>query len=154
MPTNAFRRELAVASDPGRCWQVLTDVPRLVSWVSIVEDATEIAALAQYRAVLADRIGPFSLRADLAIDVSDVDEPRRIRVRAQGEDRQVGSRIRVDATLRLSETSRNGTTISVDGMYEVTGRVATMGAGMITKKADTILAEFFSNAAAELGGMG
>ncbi len=147
-----FDRSLPVTSDPATCWRVLTDVPRLVTWISIVDNAKELAPLDRYSAVLADRVGPFKLRADLGITVSEVDEPHTIRVRAAGEDRQVASRIAVDATLRLRPAEEAGTVIEVTGGYEVTGRVATLGAGMIRQKAAKLLDEFFGHAAAELGG--
>lgn len=152
MPSMTFNRELSVSSDTKTCWEVLTDVPRLVEWVSIVDDAHEIAPLEKYTAVLMDRLGPFKLRADLDIVVSEVEIGRRIRVRASGEDRQVSSRIGIDAVLTLDDLAAGGTQVQVDGSYEVIGRVATLGAGMIRQKAAKILDEFFGRAATELGG--
>jgi carbon monoxide dehydrogenase subunit G len=151
MPTRQFTRELSVGSTVEHCWKVLTDVPRLVDWVSIVEDAHEIAHLSRYTAVLMDRLGPFKLRADLDIDVTEVEPPNRIRVRAAGEDRQVGSRLAVDAVLSLRPEGEARTSIRVSGTYEVTGRVAAMGAGTINKKAEHLLDDFFGRAEAELG---
>jgi carbon monoxide dehydrogenase subunit G len=151
VPSVTFNRDIAVSAAPETCWSVLTDVPRLVDWVTILDDANEITHLEKYTAVLMDRMGPFKLRADLDITVSEVEEGRHIRVHAEGEDRQVASRIVVDAVLTLSVVG-DSTVIAVDGMYEVSGRVATMGAGMIRQKATKILDEFFSRTAAELGG--
>lgn len=152
MPSVSFTRGITVVADPATCWAVLTDVPKLVDWVTIVDDARELAPLEKYTAVLMDRIGPFKLRADLDITVSEVEVGRRIRVSADGEDRQVASRIKVDAVLTLAGSGPDGTVVAVDGRYEVSGRVATMGAGMIRQKATKILDEFFGRAAAELGG--
>lgn len=152
MPSESFARELQVTADAASCWKVLTDVALLSSWVSIVHDTEELAHLERYKAVLQDRVGPFSLRADLAIDV-EVPEPERlIKVRAEGEDRQVGSRIAVEATLSLEPGTGAGTRVLVQGRYQVTGRAASMGSGVIKKKADKILQEFFASASAELGG--
>ena len=150
MPTASFTRDLEVAASPDDCWKTLTDVPTLVRWVSVLDDAREHQHLAEYSAVLADRLGPFKLRAELDIKVTDVQELRSITVSARGEDRQVSSRISVDAVLRL-EPTEEGTHVEVEGTYEVAGRVATMGAGTIRKKADKILNEFFGNAQSELG---
>ncbi|MGH8891362.1 MAG: CoxG family protein [Acidothermaceae bacterium] len=152
MPSMTFERELSVGADAAACWRVLTDVPRLVGWISVVQDAQEISKLDRYTAVLMDRLGPFKLRADLEISLSDVEECRRVHVNAAGEDRQVSSRISVDATLNLNAREGGGTVISVNGTYEVVGRVATLGAGMIRAKATKILDEFFEHAAAELAG--
>lgn len=150
MPTASFERELDVASPPSECWKTLIDVPTLVRWVSVLDDAEEQEHLSRYSAVLADRLGPFRLRADLDIRVGDVEEERKVAVSARGEDRQVASRISVDAVLELEPAEGGGTKVAVAGTYEVAGRVATMGAGTIRKKADKILDEFFTNAAAAL----
>jgi carbon monoxide dehydrogenase subunit G len=139
-----------VAADREQCWKVYTDVPKLVTWVSVLDDAKEIANLETYTAVLADRLGPFKLKADLDITVSEVVAGEHIRVQAHGEDRQVASRIAIDAVLSL-DPQDDGTLVRAKGNYEVVGKVATMGASMIVKKANKILDEFFAHSAAELG---
>ena len=70
---------------------------------------------------------------------------------AAGRDRAVDSRIAVQARLVLEETRDGNTLIRTNGAYQVTGRVASMGGGVIRKKADRILEDFFSNAVTELG---
>lgn len=151
MPTATFARSLEVRAAPEAAWTALLDIDRLVAWVSILEQAAVQEPLARYSATLADRLGPFKLRADLAIAVSDAEPPRFVRVKAAGEDRQVSSRISVEATVAL-EPAGTGTRLEVAGHYEVTGRVATLGAGTIHKKAERVLEEFFTNAARELDG--
>lgn len=150
MPRTEFSREVVVAASPEQCWAAVTDVPRLVEWISIVDQAREVEHLARYTAVLADRIGPFKLRADLDITVAEVEEPHRVHARAAGEDRSVGSRLAVDAVLEI-EPGDAGTRLRAHGRYEVTGRVAAMGGGTIGKKADRVLDDFFGNAAHDLG---
>jgi carbon monoxide dehydrogenase subunit G len=150
MPRTEFHRDLAVKSAPADTWDALIDVPRLVGWVSAVEGAVEIAHLSKYTAVLMDRLGPFKLRADLDVSVSDVDPGKSLKVKALGEDRQVGSRLLVIATMQV-RPEEHGSTIAVDGVYEVTGKVASMGGGTINKKAQKVLDEFFGAAGDELG---
>lgn len=150
MPTASFSRELELASPAGSCWDTLTDVPTLVSWISVLDEGREIEPLQRYSAVLMDKVGPFRLKADLDIRLSDVRPGSQVRLRAAGEDRQVGSRISVDAEVRLAARG-DGTALSVDGFYEVAGRIATLGAGTIRKKADNLLDEFFGNLKRTLG---
>ena len=151
MPRSEFRRELTVVASPEQSWKTLTDVPLLVSWVSIVEGATEIEPLGKYTAVLMDRLGPFKLRADLDIVVTALDEGRSISFRASGEDRQVGSRLVIEATMDIEPAATEGSVARFAGFYEVTGRVASMGSGTINKKADKIMGEFFAAAEKALG---
>ncbi len=152
MPSAEFSREIDVDAAPEACWPVLIDVDKVASWVSIVGDVEEIEHLARYRTVLIDRFGPFKLKADVDVEVTDLEEGKRVRFHASGTDRQVNSTIDVEAELRL-EPGDGGTRIVVSGRYSVIGTVATMGAGTIQKKADTILEEFFGAAAAELGAL-
>ncbi|HEY7175041.1 MAG TPA: SRPBCC domain-containing protein [Micromonosporaceae bacterium] len=151
MTSQEFSRRLTVAASPEQTWTVLTDVDRLAVWVGIVRDVVELIPLQSYTAVLQDRVGPFRLRADLEITAHVVHDGQEIRIEASGRDRAVDSRIGVRALLRLDEAESSGTTIFTEGSYEVTGRVASMGSGVIQKKADRILEDFFSNAGRELG---
>ena len=151
MPTVSFERHLDVSASPDQTWSTVTDVHKVASWVSVVGSVEEIERLSRYTALLADRLGPFSLSADLDVQVTDVDEGKFISFRAEGEDRQVSSRIQIAASMTL-EPSDTGTSVAVSGTYEVGGRVAALGASTIRSKAAKILDEFFGAAERELGG--
>ena len=149
MPSADFARSLEVGRDPAACWSVLTDVERVAGWVTVVGEVRETEHLQSYEAVLEDQFGPFKLKADLDIEVTELDEGHSISFKAKGQDRQVATSITVDGTLDL-EPSGTGTTINVNGRWNVIGTVATMGSGTIRKKADAIMEEFFTFAADEL----
>lgn len=152
MAADKFARTLNVSANPTQCWEALTDVDRLAGWVSIVSDVKEISRLETYTAVLQDRVGPFKMRADLDIAANVIEPGRRIDISASGRDRAMDTRIAVAATMSLSDGPDGGTAIEVGGDYQVTGKAASMGAGVIRKKADGIINDFFSSAARELGG--
>ena len=151
MPSAEFEQFLDVAQSPAECWEVLTNVEQIAGWVSVVGEVGELEHLKSYTAVLVDQFGPFKLKADLDIQVTDLEEGTSIAFRAKGEDRQVSTSIIVDGSLALAETD-SGTTIHVQGKWNVIGTVATMGAGTIRKKADYIMDEFFTAAKAEFSG--
>ena len=150
MPREAINSEISVPASPEKAWKTMTDVPTLVSWVALLKDAQTISELEKYTAVLQDKIGMFSMKADLDITVAEYSEPDFITVHASGEDRQVASRIAVEVTVRLVPTDDGGTLVSVKGTYEVSGRVATLGSGTIKKKADRVLNDFFTSMEREL----
>ena len=145
MPSDKFDRSMTVARPIGECWEVLTDVQRVAGWVDVVNTVTEVAAMERYEAVLTDSFGPFNLNADIAVDVTDVEEGRSLRFKGSGKDRQVNTSITVDATLDLSEAD-GMTVVHAHGSWHVLGTVATMGGGTIRKKADKIVDEFFAAA--------
>lgn len=151
MPRRQFDHELSVDAAPQQAWDVLTDVPQLVDWVDILEGAQEVERLAHYSAVLSDSMGPFRMRADLEIVVSEVAVGKFIAFSASGEDRQMGSRLLVDVAMALSPREDDGTIVRITGSYEVTGRVASMGGGSINKKAQRILDDFVAHAGEALG---
>ena len=149
MPSVEFVRSLTVAAAPPTTWATVVDVHRVAGWVSVVGEVEEREHLARYGAVLSDRLGPFRVAADLDVQVTDLDEGRSIAFFADGEDRQVASRIKIEAGLSLTPDDP-GTQIDVAGSYEVTGRVASLGASMIRAKGDKILDQFFSALEREL----
>jgi carbon monoxide dehydrogenase subunit G len=146
-----FAKTIRLDASPDTVWDAVNDVRRVSSWVSIVREVRDVDPPRRYAALLEDRLGPFAMRADLDLTVEH--DGRQMRVTASGEDRQVASRI--SATIELAvEPDGTGTLLGVTGRYEVTGKVATLGAGAIRKKGDKILQEFFDRAANELGGRG
>jgi carbon monoxide dehydrogenase subunit G len=145
-----FRETLVVDASPEAVWATVSDIPTVLSWISIVESVEDVAT-GRYRVVLADKLGPFKLRADIAVDVTDRVENEKIRARGDGEDRQIGSRLIVEVELDVTPQD-GGTKLDVGGSYEVTGRPAALGAGSIRKKASTILSEFFAAAERDVTG--
>lgn len=149
MPTVDFARNLSVGSPAEEVWAVVTDVERVADWVSVLGEVEELKPLSAYRATLTDRLGPFRLSAALEVDVVEAVTNETIRFVADGEDRQVSSRIQIEARLSLSSEG-DRTNLKVEGRYEVTGRVATLGASMIKAKGEKILDEFVRAATREL----
>ncbi len=142
----ALSRTVVVAAPRARVWQALLDVHLVASWMAVVRDVRETGR-GRYAAVLRDRIGPFSMRADLVVTMT-AEEPH-MRVTASGDDRQVGSRITVTIDITLSDNGA-GTSVAVTGGYDITGRVATLGAGAIRKKGEHALEEFFASMTRDL----
>lgn len=149
MPTVDFERSIDVGSSPEKVWETITDAETVAGWVDLVGGVEEIEHLSRYSATLTDRLGPFRLSADLDIRVIELEAPSRLTFVADGEDRQVSSRIKVEATLTVSAGDR-GSQLHVKGHYEVTGRVATLGASMIRTKGEAVLDDFFTSLSSEL----
>ena len=138
-----FQGTLQLDADAPTVWRTVSDLPTVLSWISVIEQVEESGG--GYSVVLADKLGPFKLRADVAITVLEQVEGKLIRAHGEGEDRQIGSRLIIDVSMALEEHD-GGTRVDVDGSYEVTGRPAALGAGSIRKKANAILSEFFTSA--------
>lgn len=152
MALEKFERTIEVSAGTDRAWAVLTDVEELATWVGIIHSVVENERLKSYTAVLEDRVGPFNLRADLSISVVVVEEGAAIHVEASGRDRAINSKIDVAGDLRLAPSPSGGSEVTVAGSYQVTGRATTMGAGIVRRKGDLAVEQFFTRAAAALNG--
>ena len=154
----AVDREFVVEAARGDVWPRLLDVQAVASWLPIMHSVTEVSSGlsgidgSSFQAAFEDKVGPFSLRADLHIEVSGVHDGEEVSIRARGEDRQIRSRIMIDAAARLSDAAPGQTRVQLTGSYEITGRVATLGAGVIRSKATKLIDTFCTNAATALAG--
>jgi carbon monoxide dehydrogenase subunit G len=150
VPGDTHKLEATFGQPRERCWEVLTNVDTLASWVGIVHSVEEIEHLVSYRAVLEDRVGPVRLKAPLAVAV-DVTEPAAsAKIHASGKDPQVNSMITLDADMTLTDLPDGGTRMDLTASYSVVGKVAAASRGIITKKADKIIAEFLARSQKEL----
>ncbi len=153
----AVDREFVVEAARDVVWPRLLDVQAVASWLPIMHSVTEVSSGpsgidgSSFQAAFEDKVGPFSLRADLHIEVSGVHDGEEVSIRARGEDRQIRSRIMIDAAARLSDAAPGQTRVQLVGSYEITGRVATLGAGVIRSKASKLIDTFCTNAATALG---
>ena len=149
-------RAFVVNAARDEVWPRLLDVQSVASWLPIMHSVTEVSSGgsgidgSSFQAAFEDRVGPFSLRADLRIEVAGVREPEEVSIRARGEDRQIRSRIMIDAACTLADEGPDRTRVRLSGTYEITGRVATLGAGVIRSKANKLIDTFCTNAAVGL----
>jgi carbon monoxide dehydrogenase subunit G len=132
-----------------QAWELLRDVPRLSACIPKVSDVQVLEADQRYAAVVSDRIGPFSLSMPINIEVKDVEPPRRITADLSGDDKRGQARVR--GTLEATAEAQNGSTQLRLGMrLEILGRLATLGAVPIRRRADEVLSEFLRNVASSL----
>ncbi|MYB03551.1 MAG: hypothetical protein F4011_07700 [Acidimicrobiaceae bacterium] len=152
----AVDREFVVEAARDEVWPRLLDVQAVASWLPIMHSVNEVSSGvtgidgSSFRAAFEDKVGPFTLRADLHIEVAGVRASEEVAIRARGEDRQIRSRIMIDAAARLSDAGPGQTRVRLSGSYEITGRVATLGAGVIRSKATKLIDTFCTNAATGL----
>jgi carbon monoxide dehydrogenase subunit G len=133
-----------------QAWELLRDVPRLSACIPKVSDVQEVEADKRYSANVSDRIGPFALSVPVRIEVTDVEAPRRIAADLTGDDKR--GQARVKGTLEATAEARDGSTELRLGMrLEILGKLATLGAIPIRRRADEVLSEFLQNVSRAVG---
>lgn len=140
-----YERTCSSSLDSEKTISALTDPNLVASWLPILSDVKEVNPLQSYTAKLEDKVGPFKLRADLDISVKIYDTS--IEIRAEGKDRQIGSRLVFGGLLEVSSFSQSDgkTQVTLHGDYEITGRAAQMGSSSIKKKANHLVESFTSS---------
>jgi uncharacterized protein len=142
-------KEASINVPQTEAWALLRDVPRLSACIPKVSNVQVLEADQRYAAVVSDRIGPFALSMPINIEVKDVEPPRRITADLSGDDKRGQARVR--GTLEATAEAQNGSTQLRLGMrLEILGRLATLGAVPIRRRADEVLSEFIRNVASSL----
>jgi hypothetical protein len=132
-------------------WDFLWEVPRLTTCVPGCEAVQEIEPYTRYQAVVRDKVGPFTLRVPLTVEVLEATAPVRLRARAQGRDVAVQSLVKVELTLVLVETSALTTALQVGADVTVFGKLGALGHSVIVRRGEAIVAQFASAIQAALG---
>src|SRR5712692_2009406 len=139
-----------VGAPPLAAWSFIRDVLRLSACIPNVSHLEAVEADRRYSAVVADKLGPFSLSVPVQIEVQSIDEPRSITAELQGNDRRGQARIKGTLEARL-EVMEAGTRIALSMRMEVLGKLASLGAVPMRRRADEIFSRFARCVEAELG---
>jgi len=146
-----FRMDLAMPAPRDSIWLVFFDVARIASLIPGCEQVEEKEPLELYSAIMKQKIGPFRMEAPAEVRVEELEAPSRLRARAHGKDTLTGTTIDVVLDVVLHATRDAGTRLVLDSSLEVGGRLASLGAPVVKKKAHEMFAEFEHRLRAELG---
>jgi carbon monoxide dehydrogenase subunit G len=145
--------EVARVSEVGArapvAWSFMRDVARLSACIPNVSDLETIEADRRYSAVVSDQLGPFKLSLPVEIELQAVDEPHRIQAAVTGNDRRGQARIKGTLGAHI-EALESGTRIALSMRMEVLGKLATLGAVPMRRRADEIFSRFAQCLASEL----
>jgi uncharacterized protein len=133
--------EVAVAAGAERAWAFLWDLERVIRCLPGCRDVRTIVPHERYAAVVAQRIGPFSLEVPMEIQVLEADAPRRLKAQALGRDPQTGSSLSVVFEMRLDGTP-TGLRLVVTSETEVRGAMGALAEGLLREKAGGAMAQF------------
>lgn len=126
--------------DAGYAWPWLRDTEVISSCSSALGRVEELVSGERWSAELVRQVGRFKLSAPLTV-VAQQGGDMVLDVHARGEDTKVGSRLVAHVRLSLSAVP-GGSELRVVGDYEVTGKLASLGAGAVRKHANQMVQEF------------
>jgi hypothetical protein len=145
-----FNLSTELPRPPGAIWPVLLDVGRIAACIPGCEQVEELSALAHYKAVMKQKLGPFKLDVPAEIFVDEVSPQRCVRAHAKGRDKLTGTTFTVRFSVTLLSAGGGGSTLTVDAALTVAGKLASLGYGVIKKRAEENFAEFNARLKAEV----
>jgi carbon monoxide dehydrogenase subunit G len=136
-----LEQEFEVGAPADRVWAFLMDVPTMAECIPGASDVKQIDDR-NFEAAVTARIGPISARFGCRIAILELDDVARTgTVEVSGKDTKIGGGVTARMTMELRETG-SATAVAINSEVDVLGRIGQYGHGMISKRADAMLAEF------------
>jgi len=136
-----FTREISLAAEPGRVWDFLWDVGRVARCLPGSKEIREVIPHQRYEALLDERVGPFTMRVPLEIEVLEADPPRRLKAQASGRDPTLGNSLQVTFELTVNRAG-TGSRLLINADITILGTLVALGQGLIQQKAEGTMTRF------------
>ena len=129
---------------PAEAWAVVRDPVRVAGCVAAIELFEPGPKPGRFGALLVERLGPFSVRVPLTIEVTEDPAARVMVATVAGEDRAGQARVRGEVRASVREAAGAGTRLEVSSEVEVLGRLASLGAVPIRRRGDQVFEAFIA----------
>jgi carbon monoxide dehydrogenase subunit G len=133
-------------------WKLLRDTPRVATLLPGVESVTALnePGVEAYQAKASDKIGPFKVTLNLEIRVTEARERELLKAGIKGADSLGLNRITGSLYIMLSP-AHSIARMGFEAEIEILGKLATLGAVPIRRRATEKFAEFARNIQAQFG---
>jgi carbon monoxide dehydrogenase subunit G len=136
-----FEKEVEILAPRQKVWDFIWDVDRFIACVPGCREAKTVQAGKFYSAIMVEKVGPFRVEFPTSIEVLEREELSHIKAQASGVDNKIGSRMKLELDVNLTE--RDGKTVlGLTAGVDILGKLAALGHGIIKRKADQVLDEF------------
>ncbi|HEY7167263.1 MAG TPA: SRPBCC domain-containing protein [Candidatus Binatia bacterium] len=136
-----FQKEVEIAAPKEKVWNFIWDVDRFIACVPGCKEAKTLEDGKRYSAIMVEKVGPFRVEFPTTIEVLEREEMSRIKAQASGADNKIGSRMKIELDVNLSE-KQDKTVLGLVARVDILGKLAALGHGIIKRKADQVLDEF------------
>lgn len=133
--------EFDIELSRAEAFRCLTDARLMARCVPGCESIEQLST-SSYRADVVIRIGSFSPRFNLIVEVTNEQAPERIESVTRGEEGSRASILHAANVVSLSESSPGVTKVRYESDILLTGRLAKFALGMMRKKVEALGKEF------------
>ena len=114
-----------------RAWTFLWDIEAVAKCIPGCEDVTEQEPGVSYRARVRRSVGPFLIRFELTIAVTETVPLQRLQALVSGEDKRLRSSVEQKIEISLDEISQGQCQIQITTDFRLTGMLAALGEGLL-----------------------
>src|SRR5436309_14343802 len=136
-----FSETLTLAATQQDAWNLLRDMKRLAALIPGVESMLPVDH-EKYVVTVVERVGPFRLSLNLEIKFVQAIEPSLLKAELSGTDSYGQNRLSGILCADLNKASSVETFLSMVSRVEVTGKLATLGAAPMRRRANELFAQF------------
>ncbi len=145
----AITKSVALPATVEAVWAVVRDPVRVAGCLPNISEFRAADAPGRYTTLLVERLGPFSVRVALTVEVTEDAAARRMVATIAGADSGGAARVRGDVRATVTPDGE-GSTLEVTSDVEVLGRMAALGAVPMRRRADQVFDQFVRDIAALL----
>jgi uncharacterized protein len=134
-------------------WKLLRDTRRLAAFLPGVESVNVIegSGAEAYQAKASDKVGPFKVALQLEIRVAEEQPPNMLRASLRGADSIGLNRLSGSLHVSLSPAGQ-ATLMRFEAEIEILGKLATLGAAPMRRRATEKFAQFARNIQTQFAG--
>lgn len=158
-----LNQTLTLAANQEEAWQLLRDTKRLAGLIpgveSIDSDSGEFGGTngeprEKHVANVVEKVGPFRLKLKLAVTIVKAVEPSLLEAKLHGADSNGQNRLSGTLRAELVQDHPAETRLSVDASVEVMGKLASLGAAPIRRRANELFDQFTKRLQGEFSAAG
>jgi carbon monoxide dehydrogenase subunit G len=141
----------AVAATRDEAWRQLSDLPALVPLLPGC-DTIQAEGEGVYRVGATATVGPIKTRLEGTVQVGAAEAPESMRLRVEGRDAITASHVRAAILFTLAAPTPTETAVAYEADVLVSGRLGTIGQGLLRQTVATLLEEFVRRLDARMKG--
>lgn len=146
-----FAQDLVLKAPHSRVWSLFQNPERLFALVPGFRETRVVEDGRRYAAEVQESLGPFRVKFQLDIEITEMEEGRSLKARVTGKD-TLGGTLRQDLHVELEEAGAEETRLRMKTDVALMGKLAGLGAGLVNRKAQSLMEEFAANIRAALEG--
>jgi carbon monoxide dehydrogenase subunit G len=136
-----FSQTLTLAATQQDAWKLLRDTVRLAALIPGVESIAPVD-VEKHVAKVVERVGPFQVSFNLEVRIVQAVEPSLLQAEVSGIDVFGQNSLSGTLSAELKKASSTQTLLSMESRVEVTGKLATLGAAPMRRRANELFAQF------------